>query len=281
LTETEIAELATVADAASGAADRTVINNAFYDTLGDRWHEAYDDPVALLRAEGALKAPWIAERLRNAISRRPARVLDVGCGAGFLANHLAGEGHHVVGMDMSVGSLRAARSGPLRGRSPSLPGTFPDALSRKAWLAADAYRLPFADGSFDAVCALDFLEHVTAPHRVIAEAARVLRPGGQFFFHTFNRNPLAWLVIIKGVEWFVRNTPKRMHVLRLFLKPAEVGRFCAHEGMRVREMTGMRPVVSDAAFWKLLATRRVPKEFRFRFTDSLALSYLGFSIKNP
>lgn len=274
MTLIETAELATIADAASGAADRAVINNAFYDTLGDRWHDAYDDPVALLRAEGALKAPWIAQRLRIANGRHPARVLDVGCGAGFLADHLAGEGHRVVGMDMSVGSLAAARTGPSHGGAPA-------AASRKSWLAADAYRLPFPDASFDAVCALDFLEHVTAPHRVIAEAARVLRPDGLFFFHTFNRNPLAWLVIIKGVEWFVRNTPERMHILPLFLKPAEVGRMCAREGMRVREMTGMRPVVASAAFWKLLLTRRVPEDFRFRFTPSLALSYLGFSVKTP
>lgn len=272
MTETETAELAAIADAASGAADRSVINNAFYDTLGDRWHDAYDDPVALLRAEGALKAPWIAERLRVALNRGPARVLDIGCGAGFLAGRLAAEGHRVVGMDMSLGSLRAARAGASKG---------PAAPRREAWLAADAYRLPFPDGAFDAVCALDFLEHVTAPHRVIAEAARVLRPGGLFFFHTFNRNPLAWLVIIKGVEWFVRNTPERMHILPLFLKPAEVRLMCAREGMQVKETTGMRPVVASAAFWKLLATRRVPRDFRFRFTPSLALSYLGYALKPP
>lgn len=225
--------------------------------------------MALLRAEGSLKAPWIAERLRSARTTRPARVLDVGCGAGFLVAHLADQGHRVIGMDLSVGSLLSARSAP-----PNDPGR-----ERKCWLAADAYRLPFPDATFDAVCALDFLEHVTAPHRVIAEAARVLRPGGRFFFHTFNRNPLAWLIIIKGVEWFVRNTPERMHVLPLFLKPEEVRRLCAREGMQVREMTGMRPVVRSWAFWKLLATRRVPRDFRFRFTPSLALSYLGYAIK--
>lgn len=259
MTETETALIAITADAASGTADRGVINNAFYDDLGARWHEAWDDPVALLRAEGALKAPWIAERLRIASGRAPARVLDVGCGAGFLAGHLASEGHRVTGLDLSFGSLLAARGARRR-------------------VAADAYRLPFADASFDAVCALDFLEHVTAPHRVIAEAARVLRPGGLFFYHTFNRNPLAWLVIIKGVEWFVRNTPRRMHVLPLFLKPAEVRLMCAREGLMAREVTGMRPVLGGA-FLRLLATRRVPRDFRFRFTPSLALAYLGYAVK--
>ncbi|MDB5104184.1 MAG: gamma-tocopherol methyltransferase [Fibrobacteres bacterium] len=247
---------------ATAAADLAAVNNAFYDSLGDRWYDAYDDPVALLRAEGELKNPWVAQRIRSHLDGRPGRILDIGCGAGFLANALAAEGHRVSGIDMSRGSLRIARS---RSKLP-------------AYRVADAYRLPYRDGTFDSVTALDFLEHVTAPDRVIAEAARVLRPGGLFFFHTFNRNPLAWLIVIKGLEWFVRNTPERMHVLPLFIKPKELETYCRRSGMAPAEMTGMRPVIGSA-FWKMLATRRVPGDFRFRFTPSLGISYLGYAKK--
>jgi 2-polyprenyl-6-hydroxyphenyl methylase / 3-demethylubiquinone-9 3-methyltransferase len=45
---------------------------------------------------------------------------------------------------------------------------------------------------------------------------RVLAPSGLFFFHTFNRNWIANLIVIKGVELFVKNTPEDLHVLRLF-----------------------------------------------------------------
>jgi 2-polyprenyl-6-hydroxyphenyl methylase / 3-demethylubiquinone-9 3-methyltransferase len=248
--------------------DRAVIDNAWYDDLGARWHAAWDHPVALLRAENALKAPWVAGRLEAAGGGRPARVLDIGCGGGFLARALAERGHRVAGLDVSLGSLRAARG------AEAAPG----GARGPAYLSADAYRLPFPGGTFDAVCALDFLEHVTAPGRVIAEAARVLRPGGLFFFHTFNRNPLAWLVVIKGVEWFVRGAPRRMHVLPLFLKPSELERLCAGAGLRVEGMRGLRPRC-DAAFWTLLRTRRVPEAFRFRFARSLALGYLGTALK--
>ena len=121
-------------------------------------------------------------------------------------------------------------------------------------------------------------EHVEEPERVVAEVSRVLRSGGKFFFHTFNRNWLAWLVVIKGVEWFVRNTPPQMHVLRLFVKPGELAAMCRNYGMGVDELVGSRPTV-DAAFFRMLRTRVVPRQLTFRFTRSTALSYVGMARK--
>ena len=176
---------------------------------------------------------------------------------------------------MSRGSLKVARAQaaaaawPVPIRRPRPPANY---------RVADAYRLPFRDAAFDAVSALDFLEHVTAPERVVAEAARVLKPGGLFFFHTFNRNRLAWLIVIKGLEWFVRNTPDHMHVLPLFIKPEELEGYCSNAGMRPVEMTGIRPALGRP-FWQMLATRRVPRDFAFRLTPSLNISYLGYARK--
>lgn len=270
---------------ATARADLASVNNAFYDTLGDRWYDAYDDPVALLRAEGRLKNPWVMDRIRASLcdSRhpggRPGDILDIGCGAGFLANALADQGHRVTGIDMSRGSLKVARAQAASGQGAT--GSHPRAqprAHRAGYRVADAYRLPFRDAAFDAVSALDFLEHVTAPERVIAEAARVLKPGGLFFFHTFNRNRLAWLIVIKGLEWFVRNTPDHMHVLPLFIKPKELEGYCMKADMRPVEITGIRPSLGRP-FWQMLATRRVPKDFSFRLTPSLNISYLGYARK--
>jgi 2-polyprenyl-6-hydroxyphenyl methylase / 3-demethylubiquinone-9 3-methyltransferase len=273
----------------SARSDLAVVNNAFYDGLGDRWYEAYDDPVALLRAEGRLKNPWVADRIRSHLEGKPGRILDIGCGAGFLANALAAEGHRVSGVDMSRGSLEVARARGERSMAaggaasaavtaPAAPGVPVVPAAPAAYRVADAYQLPFREAAFDAVVALDFLEHVTDPGRVIAEAARVLRPGGLFFFHTFNRNRLAWLIVIKGLEWFVRNTPEHMHVLPLFIKPGELEAYCRESGLRPEEMTGIRPALGPP-FWKMLATRRVPADFRFVLTASLNISYLGYAIK--
>lgn len=236
------------------------VNNAIYDELGERWYSARDDPVALLRAESRLRNPWVAQKL--ACEHGPdARVLDVGCGAGFLSNYLASAGFDVTGLDASQSSIEVAFRH--------------DATGRMQYVLGDALRLPFAERSFDAVCAMDFLEHVEHPARVIAEISRVLRPGGTFFFHTFNRNPLAWLVIIKGVEWFVRHTPKDMHVLRLFIQPRELMVLCSNHDLQVTELHGSEPVVLSSAFWRMLLTGAVPDDFRFRFTSSTLLAYTG------
>jgi 2-polyprenyl-6-hydroxyphenyl methylase/3-demethylubiquinone-9 3-methyltransferase len=245
------------------------VNNSFYDGLGDRWYSAYDDPVALLRAESACRAPWVAGEIRKRFGEhgegRPARVLDVGCGAGFLTNELARQGHRVTGVDAAPGTLATAERH--------------DTTRSVRYTVADALRLPFDDGSFDVVCAMDFLEHVEQPAAVIAEVARVLAPGGQFFFHTFNRNVLAWLIVIKGVEWFVKNTPRDMHVLRLFLTPREVSAMCEENRLKVQVVRGLRPVVFSTAFLRLLLTRVVPPDFRFRFVRSTLISYTGVAFK--
>jgi 2-polyprenyl-6-hydroxyphenyl methylase/3-demethylubiquinone-9 3-methyltransferase len=178
---------------------------------------------------------------------------------------LAREGHDVTGIDASQASLDVAARHDVTGKA--------------SYLLGDAMQLPFPNASFDVVCAMDFLEHVESPAAVVSEMARVLKPGGVFFFHTFNRNPLAWLVIIKGVEWFVKNTPRHMHVLRLFIKPRELERMCATNGLSFRELHGSEPVVFSWAFWRMLLTRVVPRDFRFRFSKSTLLAYTGYATR--
>ena len=80
------------------------INNAFYEALGDKWLTASDHPIALLRAENRLRNPWIASKLPSS-----SKVLDMGCGAGFLTHELASAGHAVTGVDLSEESLNIAR----------------------------------------------------------------------------------------------------------------------------------------------------------------------------
>jgi 2-polyprenyl-6-hydroxyphenyl methylase/3-demethylubiquinone-9 3-methyltransferase len=126
---------------------------------------------------------------------------------------------------------------------------------------------------------MDFLEHVDNPQRVIAEIGRVLTPAGLFLFHTFNRNRLAWLVVIKGVEWFVRNTPEDMHVLHLFLKPSEIWSMCQTHDMTPMTLVGSRPKI-DSAFFRMLRTGIVPDDFSFKHTGSTLIAFTGAARKS-
>ena len=89
---------------------------------------------------------------------RGRRVLDLGCGKGRFAARLREGGAGVVGLDLSAAMLAGAAG-----------------LDR---VLASARRLPFADGAFDAVVAVEVFEHLTALDSVLGEVRRVLRPGG-------------------------------------------------------------------------------------------------------
>jgi 2-polyprenyl-6-hydroxyphenyl methylase/3-demethylubiquinone-9 3-methyltransferase len=231
------------------------INNDFYHDLGERWQTASDHPIALLRAENRLRNPWIANSIPS-----PSRILDMGCGAGFLTHEMAQYGHDAVGVDLSEESLAIAQK--------------LDSTGRIQYLKADAAAVPFPDASFDVVCAMDLLEHVENPAAVVQEASRLLKPGGLFFFHTFNRTPLSWFLVIKGVEWSVKNTPDRMHVYRLFLKPQELEKICNDNRLLVKELRGVSVKFTSKAFWKMVFTRIVPEDLEFVFTNSLTINKL-------
>jgi 2-polyprenyl-6-hydroxyphenyl methylase/3-demethylubiquinone-9 3-methyltransferase len=239
------------------------VDNSIYELYGDRWYTAYDDPIAFLRAENKVKVPWILQQIEKIFGRK-VLVLDVGCGGGFLSNELAGHGHQVTGVDLSIESLRVARNH--------------DKTQSVEYKVADAYKLPYPDASFDVLTAMDFLEHVDCPADVIKEFSRVLKPGGLFFFHTFNRNPLAWLVIIKLLEWFIKNTPKHMHVIRLFIKPKELKTFCRNAQMETLDVVGIRPIFSTIT-WKMAWTGVVAEGMSFKLTKGTMLSYMGVARK--
>lgn len=236
------------------------INNDFYEELAEGWYTASDHPIALLRAENAVRVPWIIEQIG-----KNKTVLDIGCGAGILTNALAQAGHRVHGIDLSPKSLEVAAKH--------------DVTGSVAYQVANAYCLPYEDQTFNVVCAMDVLEHVEEPALLISEASRVLKPGGLFFFHTFNRNFLSYMLIIKGVEWCVPNAPKNMHVYPLFIKPDELREMFEKKNLVIEKIHGFRPKIFTRAFVQMLFSRKVPKDFGFCFSKSLQTGYCGYAKK--
>ena len=122
---------------------------------GDLWHRALIDPA-----------------VRKLVGRvRRQKVLEVGCGNGYLARSLAAAGAAAVtGVDASTASVRFARA-----RERARP-------QGVRFEAGDAARLRFADGSFDLVVANMSLMDIRDARRAISEAARVLAPAGRLVF---------------------------------------------------------------------------------------------------
>ncbi len=241
------------------------INNAFYDDLSEKWFQSEDHPVALLRAENHLRNPWLNQVIKEKLDK-PCKILDLGCGAGFLSHYLAGQGHEVTGIDLSQKSLETAQKH--------------DPTHRVKYVRSSADEVPFEDESFDVVSAMDLLEHVHNPASVIKEASRLLKKNGLFFFHTFNRNLFSYLMVIKGVDWCFYQPPANMHVYPLFIKPDELKEMCVSHQLAVEQLLGVRPDFKSKGFWKLLFQRKVSQNFRFVFTSSLKTGYSGYAVKH-
>jgi 2-polyprenyl-6-hydroxyphenyl methylase/3-demethylubiquinone-9 3-methyltransferase len=238
-----------------------VVNNEFYKYLGDQWFNSEGDVVALLRQENHAKFPWVLEQIQKYHGGRKCRILDVGCGGGFLTFGLMEAGHDCTGLDISAEVIAAARK-----RDPA---------GLCQWTVAPSEKIPFGAQSFDVVCLMDVLEHVQDYRAVLREALRVLKPDGSLLFHTFNRTWLSWLIAERGVEWFIRGTPKHLHDWKYFVRPEEAEEVLAENGYEIRELSGIGPDLFSKAFAELLFTRRVPKDFKFLLGKNLQIGYLA------
>lgn len=242
------------------------VNNEIYQSLGDRWYVANDDPIALLRAENVFRRGYVLDLLSRHFGSSHRPVLDLGCGGGLLSNFLAAQGKCVVGVDVSEDALSVAKKY--------------SSTKTVDYVLSEARDLPFGDGHFDAVCVMDLLEHVDKPQEVLAEASRVLASNGLLIFYTFNRTFLSWLVVIKLVELFVKNTPPSLHVYDYFIRPEELRVFLKEVGLEVAEMRGVGPKIFQKAMLKILTTGQVPDDFEFEFKSSVSVGYIGYARKN-
>lgn len=184
---------------------------------------------------------------------RGKRILDVGCGGGILAESLAAEGARVVGVDPSGASIRVAREHAAAER-----------------LEID-YRVGFAEKlgfqeEFDAVLAMDVLEHVDDLEATLRACARALKPGGCFGFLTHNQTLEAFRFLIWQQEYVERVMPKGAHDFHKFLAPDALGAALARAGIEVAETRG-------------LSRTGEGETYEINVSDDLSVSYLGYGLK--
>jgi 2-polyprenyl-6-hydroxyphenyl methylase/3-demethylubiquinone-9 3-methyltransferase len=221
-----------------------------YDALADTWWDPYG-PLAMLRWLAAARAALIPPASSNT-----ALLVDLGCGGGLLAPHASRLGYRHVGLDLGAAGLGVARAhGVLAVR-------------------ADAARIPLADGVADAVSAGEILEHVPDPAAVVAEACRVLRPGGRLVIDTLARTALARLVAVTIGERIPGGPPPGIHDPDLFVDRAQLRSAAESAGVPLT-LRGIRPAALGMFKWM---TRRDP-EVRMVPTWSTAVLFQAYGTK--
>lgn len=257
---------------AAGTGGGTAIDSeiAKFDRLAAQWWNPRG-PMAPLHAMNPARMGWIIERLEPMADRqgniggpadalepvrqatagadrapagtRPAtasadpdafrpltglRVLDVGCGAGLASEALARAGADVTGLDAAAEALGAARAHAARsGLAIRYREGTPEAL-----LAA-------GEAPFDAVLALEVIEHVADRAAFCRHLAGLLRPEGRLFLSTLNRTARSLLFAKVGAEYVLRLLPTGTHDWRMFVRPSELGADLRRAGLRVADLAGL------------------------------------------
>ncbi len=209
---------------------------AQYDDLAETWWDPRGG-FAMLHWIAAARARLVPEAVRP-----DSLLLDLACGGGLLAPHLAGKGHRHVGLDLSATALPHARAHgvvPVRG---------------------DVLRLPFADEVADVVVAGEVLEHVPEPLELLSEACRVLRPGGLLVLDTIAATRWGRFLSITVGERIPAGPPPRLHDPALFVDRCALVAGARRCGVEL-QLTGLRVSALDYLAWlagRKAAVRMLP-----------------------
>lgn len=196
---------------------------AKFEALSEHWWDP-DGELKPLHDINPLRLDFIDARA--GLSGR--RVLDVGCGGGLLAEEMAHRGADVIGIDLAEAPLAAAR----------LHASENGVELEYRCISVEAMADESPD-SFDVVTCLEMLEHVPDPVSIVMACARLVKPGGQVFFSTLNRNPKAYLFAIIGAEYVLQLLPRGTHDYQKFIRPSELAAWCREADLEVCEQSGL------------------------------------------
>lgn len=196
---------------------------AKFEALASRWWDRNSE-FKPLHDINPLRVQWIDQRAGLA----GKKVLDVGCGGGILSEAMALRGADVTGIDMGEAPLAVAQLHQLESGA--------KVNYRRCTAEELAAEMP---GQFDVVTCLEMLEHVPDPASVIRACYTLVKPGGEVFFSTINRNPKAYLFAIIGAEYLLRMLPRGTHDFKKFIRPSELGAWCRAADLDVKEIIGL------------------------------------------
>lgn len=216
---------------------------AKFESLASRWWDPHSE-FAPLHQINPLRVNYIRER----VNLEGLRVLDVGCGGGILTESLRRAGGAATGIDAGAAPIAVAR---LHARANGLEIDYRH-CTVEALLDSDS-------SPFDVICCLEMLEHVPNPAQTIAACARLLKPGGDIFFSTINRNLKSFVFAIVGAEYVLSLLPRGTHDYKKLIRPSELDSWARQAQLRLEHITGMH---------------YNPFNKRYRLGDGVAVNYL-------
>jgi 2-polyprenyl-6-hydroxyphenyl methylase / 3-demethylubiquinone-9 3-methyltransferase len=194
--------------------------------FGDLAHKWWD-------ANGEFKPlheinPLRLNYINGIVDLQGKRVLDVGCGGGILSESMATKGAQVTGIDLGEKALKVAQLHRLES------GVQVD----YQLVSAEDFAAKHPE-KYDVVTCMEMLEHVPNPAGVVHACARLVKPGGQVFFSTLNRNPKAYVFAVLGAEYLLNLLPRGTHDYAKFIKPSELASWARAAGLSLQGQAGM------------------------------------------
>jgi 2-polyprenyl-6-hydroxyphenyl methylase / 3-demethylubiquinone-9 3-methyltransferase len=207
---------------------------ARFSRLSGQWWDQRG-PMAALHKFNPVRLAYIRDRLAGHFSRDPKRldslaglrVLDIGCGGGILSEPLARLGAVVLGADPSDSNIAVAQHHAAQsGLTIDYRNTSAEALAESG-------------EAFDAVLAMEVVEHVTDVGLFIDVAASMVKPGGLMFAATLNRTAKSFALAIVGAEYILRWLPRGTHQWDKFVTPNEFEIALEQSGLHLADETGV------------------------------------------
>ena len=189
---------------------------------------------------GSLKTLHVINPVRlnyidEAASIQNKTVLDIGCGGGLLSEAMADKGGIVTGLDANESAIEVAREHASQ------------SSVRIDYVHATAEQYAEEDNKkYDVITCMDLLEHVPDPASLLTACAKMLKPGGDLFVATLNRNARSYAASILAAEYILGLLPKGTHDYAKFIKPSELSRWLRKMDFTIVDISGMHylPVVN-------------------------------------
>ena len=213
------------------AASVRVDEVARFDALAEDWWSP-EGPMAPLHNINPVRIGWLIETLaRRFKAHGPPlegrTILDIGCGAGLLSEPLSRLGARVTGLDPAPAAIAAARA-------------HAEATGAELSYRVGAVEELAAEGAkFDAVLAMEVVEHVADVPAFVATAASLVAPGGILCFSTLNRTAKSFALAILGAEYVLRWLPRGTHQWERFVTPLELTAALRRAGFVVTARRGL------------------------------------------